>query len=370
MTKDYYETLGVSRSATPDELKKAYRQLALKFHPDRNAGDKESEERFKEINEAYSCLSDPAKRSSYDRFGTADGFSGGGPGFGSFSGGFSDIFGDIFEDILGGFGVGGGTQRSNRPRRGSDLRYDIELNLMEAAFGVEKDITVPRHEPCDKCSGTGSAGGKAPERCSACKGSGQTMFQQGFFSVSKTCSRCGGAGAVITDPCKECSGAGRVRKTRSLNVKIPPGVDSGMKLKLSGEGEAGTKGAPHGDLYVYLSVHEHPFFKRHERDLYCEVPIAFYVAVFGGEIEVPKLKGSGKIKIPSGTQSGEVFRLRGEGIQRVNGGHKGDLIVKVYIDVPKKVTPKQRELLEEYAKESGDEVQRSFAEKVKGFFTN
>ncbi|MBF0564379.1 MAG: molecular chaperone DnaJ [Nitrospirae bacterium] len=360
--KDYYSILGVARDASPDELKKAYRQLALKFHPDRNPDNKESEEKFKEINEAYSCLSDANKRSNYDRFGTADGA---GVDFGNFSSSFTDIFDDFFGDIFGGFGG----QRRQRPTKGTDLRYDMEITLQEAAFGTEKTISVPRRETCTTCSGTGSKDGRPPVVCNACNGTGQTRFQQGFFSVSKTCGRCQGAGAVISDPCRECRGSGRIKKTRNVKVHIPPGVDNNMKLRMSAEGELGTLGGPPGDLFVFINVKEHPFFKREGTQIMCEVPIGFTTAVLGGEVEVPTLKAMEKIRIPAGTQSGELFRLKGEGVQRVNGGGKGDMIVKVFIDVPKKLSQRQRELLEEFAKINGEEVHRSFAEKFKDLFT-
>ncbi|MBV6341723.1 molecular chaperone DnaJ [Candidatus Magnetobacterium casense] len=360
--KDYYSILEVDRSATPDELKKAYRKMALKYHPDRNSGNKEAEERFKEINEAYSCLSDAKKRAHYDRFGTTEGIGGGAADFGF--GAFTDIFDDFLGDIF-----GGGGQRRQRSRRGADMRYDLEITLMDAAFGVDKKISIPRMESCDKCGGSGSASGRAPQTCQQCHGSGQMRFQQGFFTVSRSCGKCGGAGVVITDPCGDCGGSGKVKKMRNLSIKIPAGVDTNTRLKMTSEGEAGERGAPPGDLYIFINVTEHPFFKRHERDIYCEIPISYPTAVLGGEIEVPTLKGVTKLKIPQSTQSGEMFKLRGEGIQRVGGGTRGDQIVKVYIDVPKKITPRQRELLDEYASIGGDEVQKTFREKLKEMFT-
>ncbi|MBF0538778.1 MAG: molecular chaperone DnaJ [Nitrospirae bacterium] len=363
--KDYYELLGVGKDATPDELKKAFRQMALKYHPDRNSGDKASEEKFKEINEAYSCLSDPNKRANYDRFGTADG-AGAGMDFGGFSSQFTDIFDDFFGDIFRG---SSGQQRRQRATRGSDMRYDLELSLKEAAFGVDKTITIPRHELCQACSGTGSVDGKKPVTCTACNGAGQVRFQQGFFSISKTCSRCNGAGSIIVDPCNQCRGVGRVKRTRSVSVKIPPGVDTNTKLKMSGEGELGALGGPPGDLYIFILVQEDPFFKREGMHIICDVPISYTIAVLGGEIEVPTLKGSEHIKIHPGTQSGELFRLRGDGISRVGGGDKGDQIVRIAIDVPRKLTQRQRELLEELANINGEEVHRRFFDKLKGHFT-
>ncbi|MBF0318551.1 MAG: molecular chaperone DnaJ [Nitrospirae bacterium] len=364
--KDYYNILEVERSATPDELKKAYRKMALKYHPDRNSGDKEAEEKFKEINEAYSCLSDAKKRAHYDRFGTMDGMGGMGGGAADFGfGAFTDIFDDFLGDIFG----GGGGQRRQRVRRGADLRYDLEITLMDAAFGTEKNISIPRMDSCERCHGSGSASGRAPQPCNQCNGSGQVRFQQGFFTVSRTCGKCGGAGAVISDPCSECNGSGKVKKMRNLSIKVPGGVDTNTRLKMTSEGEAGERGAPPGDLYIFLIVAEHPFFKRHERDIYCEVPISYPTAVLGGELDVPTLKGVSKLKIPQSTQSGQQFKLRGEGIQRVGGSTRGDQIVRVYIDVPKKITPRQREILEEYAAIGGDDVQKTLKEKLKEMFT-
>ncbi|MEW6419461.1 MAG: molecular chaperone DnaJ [Nitrospirota bacterium] len=360
--KDYYEILGVPRDASDADIKKAFRQLALKYHPDRNPGDKESEEKFKEINEAYSCLIDSQKRANYDRFGTAEGV---GAGFGPFETGFGDIFEDIFGDFFGTF-TG---RRRPRPAKGNDLRYDLDITLMEAAFGTEKTIEVPRWEACAECNGTGSEPGKGPGTCPNCKGAGQVRFQQGFFSISKTCGKCGGTGKIITEPCKVCKGQGMIKKFKSINVKIPAGVDTGSRLRISNEGEMGLHGGPPGDLFIILNVEEHPFFKREGNDLYCEVPLSFPQAALGAEIEVPTLEGTSKIKIPQGTPSNRVFYLKGKGIQRLGGYGKGDQIVRVYIDVPKKLTSRQKELLEEFAQISGDEVSKSFRDKLKDLFT-
>ena len=363
--KDYYGTLGVSRDASQEELKKAFRQLALKHHPDRNAGDKTSEDKFKEINEAYSCLSDPEKRSHYDRFGTADGF---GAGQGPFSSGAG--FGDIFEDIFGDlFGAGFGGQRRQRPTKGNDLRYDLDLTLEEAVFGAEKVITFPRLQKCNTCSGTGSEPGKQSEVCSSCRGSGQIRYQQGFFSVSKTCGKCSGSGKIITHPCKQCRGHGSIREQKTVNLKIPPGVDSGSRLKISGEGEPGHYNGPPGDLYVILNVEEHPFFKREGTELFCDFPISFTSATLGAEIEVPTLDGSAKLKIPAGTPSGKIFTLKGKGVPRVGSVHRGNQLIRVYIDVPKKLTQRQKELLEEFASISTDETGKSFKDRLKDLFT-
>ena len=362
--KDYYEILGVPRDAAGADIKKAFRQLALKYHPDRNPDNKEAEDKFKEINEAYSCLIEPEKRANYDRFGTAEGM-GAGPGFGPFGPGFGDIFEDIFGDFFGTF-TG---RRRPRPTKGNDLRYDLDLTLMEAAFGIEKTIEVPKWETCNGCNGTGSTPGKGPATCPNCKGAGQVRFQQGFFSISKTCGKCGGSGRIITDPCKTCKGLSKVKKGKSIQVKIPAGVDAGSRLRMSGEGEMGIYGGPPGDLYIILNVEEHPFFKRDGNDLYCDVPLSFPQAALGADIEVPTIDGTAGLKIPSGTPSGRVFYLKGKGIQRLGGHNRGDQIVRVYIDVPKKLSPRQRELLEEFASINGDEVTKTFKEKLKDLFT-
>ncbi len=361
--KDYYEILGVSRDATEADLKKAFRQLALKYHPDRNQGDKESEDKFKEINEAYSCLSDAEKRAHYDRFGTAEGM-GAGAGFSPFGAGFGDVFEDIFGDFFGTFGG----RRRPRPTKGDDLRYDLDITLAEAAFGTEKILEVPRWENCSDCRGSGAAPGKGPVTCSNCKGTGQVRFQQGFFSVAKTCGKCRGEGKIITDPCKACKGNGKVKKYRDIIVKIPAGVDTNSKLRMSGEGEFGIYGGPPGDLYIVLSVSEHPFFQRDGLNLYCKVPVSFPQAALGAEIEVPTLDGVSKLKIPAGTPSGKAFHVKGRGMPRLGSHQKGDQIVIVNIEVPRHLTPRQKEILEEFAQINGDEVAKGFKEKLKDFF--
>jgi molecular chaperone DnaJ len=360
--KDYYEKLGVPRDASDADLKRAFRQLAMKYHPDRNPDNKEAEENFKEINEAYSCLSDPEKRAHYDRFGTAEGVGG---GYGQFGGGFGDIFDDIFGDFFGTF-TGRGKPR---PAKGNDLRYDLDVTLMEAAFGSEKTIEIPRWEMCSDCNGSGSAPGKSPSACPNCKGAGQIRIQQGFFSIAKTCERCGGAGRIITDPCKACNGQTRIRTHKSISVKMPGGVDTGSRLRISGEGEMGIHGGPRGDLYIYLNVEEHPFFKRDGNNLFCEVPVSFPQAALGAEIEGPTIAGSHKLKIPAGTPSGRLFHIKGKGVQKLGGIHRGDQVVRVYVDVPKNLSQRQRELLEEFAQVTGDEVNKSFKEKIKNLFS-
>ena len=363
--KDYYDILGVSPDASADDLKKAFRQLAMKYHPDRNPDNKEAEAKFKEINEAYSCLSDTQKRAHYDRFGSAEGV---GAGYGPFSSGTG--FGNIFEDIFGDFFGNVGGSRRQRPAKGHDLRYDLSISLSEAVFGTEKIIDFPKQDICKECNGNGSAPGKTPETCTSCKGTGQVRFQQGFFTVSKSCSNCHGTGKIITHPCKQCRGAGRIEEHKSISLKIPAGVDTGSRLKISGEGEPGEFGGPHGDLYVVLNVTEHPFFKREGTEIYCEVPISFPQAALGTEIEVPTIDGTTKLKIPAGAQSGKLFTIKGKGAPRVGGHHRGSQIVRIYIEVPTKLTARQKELLEEFASINGDEITKSFKEKLKDLFTS
>lgn len=366
--RDYYELLGLHRSAGEEEIKKAYRKLALKYHPDRNPGDRQAEERFKEVSEAYQVLTDPEKRSQYDQFGHAA-FRDGGPfqgGF-DFSSGFEDIFGDIFGEFFG----AGTTRRRNRAQRGEDLRYHLDISFEEAVFGTEKKIKIPRQGTCDTCHGSGSKPGSSPRTCPTCRGKGQVSFQQGFFNVSRTCSQCRGQGSINTDPCSSCSGAGRVRKFHTLNVKIPPGVDTGSRLKLRGEGESGISGGPAGDLYVVVQVEPHPLFIRDGLDIICEVPISFVQAALGAEIDVPTLEGKVKMKIPPGTQSGRVLRLKGKGIRDIHGYHQGDQHVRVAIETPTHLTPRQKELLKEFAAHGGEEVHplsKGFFDKVKQIF--
>ncbi|KTD61533.1 molecular chaperone DnaJ [Legionella spiritensis] len=341
--QDYYELLGVSQNASESEIKKAYRKLAMKYHPDRNSNDKASEEKFKEIQKAYAVLSDPEKRSAYDQFGHAgvDASMRGGAGFSGF-GGFGDVFEDIFENIFSG---GRGHSRQSRGQRGADLQYNMQLTLEEAAAGKQIEITVPKHVTCGNCNGSGAKKGSRPKECETCNGIGQVRIQQGFFSIQQTCPSCHGEGKVILDPCEQCHGQGRVRESKKLTVKIPAGVDNGDRIRLSGEGEAGMHGGSSGDLYVQVSVKKHAIFERQDSDLYCEAPISFIAAALGGSIEVPTLEGRVTLKIPSETQTGKVFRLRGKGIKSVRGQGVGDLLCRVVVETPVNLSREQKELL-------------------------
>ncbi len=347
--KDYYEVLGVSKEASEQDLKKAYRKLAMKYHPDRNPDNQDAEVKFKEVKEAYEVLSDANKRAAYDRFGHAgvDQSAGGQGGFGG-SASFSDIFGEVFGDI---FGAGGGGRQG--AGRGSDLRYTLELDLESAVNGKTVDINVPTYQPCEPCGGSGAKKGSSPVTCSTCGGVGQVRMQQGFFSVQQTCPNCRGQGQIIKDPCTACNGQGRAEKSKKLSVKIPPGVDTGDRIRLAGEGEAGTRGAQSGDLYVQVAVKEHPIFKRDGKDLYCEAPISFHSAALGGDLEVPTLGGRAKLKIPSETQTGKLFKLRGKGVKPVRGGAPGDLLCRVIVETPVNLNRKQRELLEAFQQSMG-----------------
>ncbi|WP_298183565.1 molecular chaperone DnaJ [uncultured Pseudomonas sp.] len=362
--RDFYEVLGVERGVSEAELKKAYRRLAMKHHPDRNPDDKASEEKFKEANEAYEVLSDAAKRSAYDQYGHAgvDPQMGGGGGPGGAN--FSDIFGDVFSDFFGGGGGRGGGRGG--AQRGSDLRYTLELDLEEAVRGTTVTIRVPTLVNCKPCDGSGAKKGTTPVTCTTCGGIGQVRMQQGFFSVQQTCPRCHGQGKMITDPCGSCHGHGRVEEHKTLSVKVPPGVDTGDRIRLTGEGEAGAMGGPAGDLYVVVNVREHAIFQRDGKHLYCEVPISFADAALGGELEVPTLDGRVKLKIPEGTQTGKMFRLRGKGVAPVRGGGAGDLMCKVAVETPVKLGKRQRELLDEFRKTlEGDS---SHSPKANGWF--
>jgi molecular chaperone DnaJ len=364
--RDYYEVLGLAREASDQEIKSAYRKQAVKYHPDKNPGDKTAEEKFKEAAEAYSVLSDPEKRARYDRFGHS-GLQGGFSGFDPATfGDFGDILGEFF-----GFGDIFGSRRRGGPERGTDLRYDLKVSFREAAFGLKTKIKIPRLDVCAACDGRGTARGKSPVVCNTCQGTGQVRYQQGFFSISRTCGQCGGAGRIIRDPCETCEGRGRVRKEKVLEVKIPAGVENGSRLRIQGEGEAGTLGGPPGDLYVVIFVEEHPFFQRQGNNIYCQIPIGLTQAVLGADIPVPTLEGEERLKIPEGTQSGSVFRLRNKGIVSLGERGRGDQFVTVNVVIPTKLTKEQRQLFEALAKISKEDdlsQERNIFDKVKDIF--
>jgi molecular chaperone DnaJ len=371
--KDYYEVLGVSRNASEAELKKAYRRAAQKYHPDRNPDNAAAEQSFKEAKEAYEVLSNAQKRAAYDQFGHAgvDPSMGGGAGAGFGGGGasFSDIFGDVFGDIFGG-GRGGG----QRVYRGADLRYNLELSLEDAVRGTTVKIRVPTFTTCKTCDGSGARKGTRPSTCTTCGGHGQVRMQQGFFSVQQTCPRCNGTGTIISDPCDDCHGQGRVKEQKTLSVKVPAGVDTGDRIRLANEGEAGENGGPPGDLYVQIQVKDHPIFKRDDANLYSEVPIGFVTAALGGELEVPTLDGRVVLKVPPETQTGKLFRIRGKGVQPVRGGPVGDLLCRVVVETPVKLNSQQKDLLRQFddsLKGNGKHSPQhhSWLDSVKKFFT-
>lgn len=376
MANDYYELLGVARDASADELKKAYRKLAVKYHPDKNPGDAAAEAKFKEISEAYDVLKDEDKRAAYDRYGHAA-FQQGGMGRAGGAGGFGghDPF-DIFREAFGGGGIfdeffGGGGQSSGGAAHGADLRYDLEITLEEAATGVEKEIRYRRPVACTKCSGSGAEPGSGKKTCPTCGGAGQVTSNRGFISFRQVCPGCHGVRQIIEKPCSACRGEGRVMDSSTVNVRIPAGVATGSKLRSAGKGEAGQMGGQAGDLYIIIHVKEHELFERHDNDLFCEVPIKFTLAALGGTIKVPTLFGKGNLKIPAGTQTGTTFRLREQGIPALRGGRKGDLLIRVQVEVPTKMTAAQKKILEEYAEACGDPanpVSESFVEKAKKFF--
>ena len=370
--RDYYEVLGVEKGATGAEIKKAFRRIAMKFHPDRNSDDKNSDEKFKEAQEAYEVLGDEEKKSAYDRFGHAgvDGNSGGG-GSGSGGAGFSDVFGDVFGDIFGG---SGGRGRAG-PARGSDLRYDLQLDLEDAVKGKTVQIDVPTMSHCDPCDGSGARKGSSPVTCTTCGGAGQVRMSQGFFSVHQACPQCRGRGHMISDPCGDCHGQGVIEERKTLSVKIPAGVDTGDRIRLAGKGEAGPQGGPAGDLYVQMHVRDHSIFVREDANLHCEVPISFAQAALGGEIEVPTLSGKVKLKIPAETQSSKLFRLRGKGVAPVRGGATGDLLCRVVLETPVNLSAEQRSLLEAFDKSLAGNSKHSprtdsWFNGVKKFFDN
>jgi molecular chaperone DnaJ len=372
--RDYYEVLGLERNAAVDDIKKAYRKLAIKFHPDKNPGDKTAEEKFKEIGEAYEALSDPQKKAAYDQYGHAafdSRMRGGGRGFHDPFDLFREVFGgggggSIFDDLF-----GGGQRDPNAPQRGSDLRYDMEISFEEAVLGCEKEVSLTKMEACDGCRGTGAETGSSTKVCASCGGRGQVITSRGIFSIAQTCPRCEGAGRVIERPCRVCQGAGRRERTSKIKIKIPAGVDTGARLRSSGNGEAGARGGPTGDLYVVLHVKAHEIFQREGDDLICEVPIRFIDAALGGEIEVPTLTGKSEVKIPAGTQNGTLFRLKGKGVKNLQGYGYGDLHVRVIVEVPTHLNAGQREKLQEFADlcdQDVNPISKSFLERAKDFF--
>jgi molecular chaperone DnaJ len=381
--RDYYETLGVDRSVSESDLKKAYRKLAMECHPDRNPDDPAAEERFKEVSEAYAVLSDSDKRARYNQFGHAgvSGPGGGGhPGAAGFEdlGNFGDLFSDLFGDMFGGAGGRGGSRRG-RGQRGADLRYNLEISLDDVLNGCEPNLKIPKMRRCEPCEGSGAAEGSTPSRCGQCEGTGQLVFQQGFFRVNRPCDACGGAGEVISNPCTSCRGAGRTEGQQTIRVKVPAGVEEGARLRVSGEGEAGIAGGPSGDLYVVMVLKEHLLFERDGTDIHIEVPVPFVQAALGAEVEVPTLEGTVNLQIPEGTQSGRVLRLRSKGLPPLQPRMeheqlmkmRGDLYVRVFVEVPTKLNSRQRELLEEFAEQSGHEVSpatKGFMDKIRDFF--
>ena len=375
--RDYYETLGVARGASADEIKKAYRAKAKELHPDRNADNPDAEAKFKEVNEAYDVLKDDTKKAAYDRFGHAafEGGMGGGGGprggfqQGDFASAFSDVFEDLFGDFMGGQRGGGGGR--SRAQRGSDLRYNLRVSLEEAWSGVQKTVNVPTSVACDTCKGTGAEGGVEPVTCPTCSGMGKVRAQQGFFTVERTCPTCSGAGQIVKNPCRVCAGTGRVEKERALSVNIPAGVETGTRIRLAGEGEAGLRGGPSGDLYIFIEVKDHPIFQRDGVHLFCRVPITIGTAALGGEVEVPTIDGGrSRVKVPAGSQTGKQMRLRAKGMPALRGGGSGDVVIELAVETPVNLTGRQKELLREFEKlsEENNPEGNSFFQKVKGFW--
>jgi molecular chaperone DnaJ len=370
--RDYYEVLGVQRDVDPESLKKAYRALAMRDHPDRNPDDPAAEERFKEASEAYAILSDPDKRRSYDRFGHAGVGAGAPGGFQDFGdlGSFTELFEDLFGDLFGG-GRRAGGRRRGRGQRGADLRYNLEIELTDVVSGLEQQLSIPKMRPCKTCEGSGARAGTSPETCKACRGSGQVVMQQGFFRVSTPCQVCAGTGEIVRERCPDCRGQGRIEGQQTIKVRIPPGVDEGTRLRLSGEGEAGISGGPPGDLYVVVSIRRHELFEREGADLHCQVPITMVQAALGAEVDVPTLEGRVKLVVPEGTQSGKVMRLRGKGLPTLRSSARGDQLIHLFVETPTQLTKPQRELLESFARETNSEVSpanKSFMDKLRELF--
>jgi molecular chaperone DnaJ len=373
--RDYYDVLGCARGASEEEIKKAFRKKAMEHHPDRNRHDPASETRFKEVNEAYDVLKDPQKKAAYDRFGHGA-FEHAGAGAGGFRGGpdfasaFSDVFDDLFGDMMGG-GAAAGARRGQRAARGSDLRYNLRMTLEEAYHGKQATITVPSSATCEVCEGTGAEGGTEPSTCPTCSGMGKVRAQQGFFTVERTCPTCGGRGQIIKNPCKACAGAGRVRKDRTLNVNIPVGVETGTRIRLAGEGEAGLRGGPPGDLYIFVEVESHPIFERDNQNLYCRIPVSMTTAALGGEIDAPTLDGGRtRVRVPAGVQSGKQLRLRGKGMPALRGNGAGDLYIELAVETPVNLSARQKDLLKEFEDAGGDNSPETqdFFSRVKKFW--
>lgn len=382
MSKDYYKLLGVERNASDEEIKKAYRTLAMKFHPDRNADNPDAEAKFKEINEAYDVFKDPQKKAAYDRFGAAafdgsmGGFRPGGMGGGNgggeagFGSAFTDIFEDMFGEFMGGGGARGGRGRSNGPQRGNDVQYTMEITMEEAFAGKEATIKIPLSESCDKCSGSGAKQGTGTENCATCNGQGRVRMQQGFFTIERACPTCNGEGAIIRDPCDKCAGSGRIRKEKTLRVKIPPGVENGRRIRLSGEGEAGLRSGPAGDLYVLLAVKPHRLFRREGADLFCRVPIPMTVAALGGDIEIPTIdRTRTKVKIAEGTQSGQQLRVKGKGMSILRSQARGDMYIDIFVETPVNLSRKQADLLKELDKTTGGTAASKHSPEASGFMS-
>ncbi|MCF7708351.1 MAG: molecular chaperone DnaJ [Verrucomicrobia bacterium] len=376
--RDYYEVLGTERGADAEEIKKAYRKLAIKFHPDKNPGDKQAEENFKEIGEAYEVLSDPQKRAAYDQYGH-DAFDARKRGFGGGGGGFHDPF-DIFREVFGGGGGGSifddlfgfGSSMDGGTNRGADLRYDLEIDFLEAALGCEKDVKISKLDECDRCRGSGAESGSGRKTCSTCAGRGQIVSARGIFRIAQTCPRCEGSGTIIEKPCKSCGGSGRREKTSTVKIRVPAGVDTGIRLRSVGNGEGGIQGGPPGDLFVVIHVREHDLFRREGDDLICEMPISIVQATLGAELEVPTLNGKANIKVPAGTQPGTIFRLRGKGVKNIRGFGTGDLLVRINVEVPTRLNHEQKERLKEFADVCDVKTMpltRGFVEKARSFLT-